>query len=144
MKRFTFYVIIVLFVIGLFACGGEGGKYDDAVDLMEKQISVTETFADNMNAATSGEEVASALNSYSDGMKELIPEMKDMMEKYPEMRGQGSEEVPEKLQALLERMNTEVQPKLQSAMVKLGEYSDDPAVQEAQKKFQETMMEMMQ
>jgi predicted transcriptional regulator len=141
MKKFILCATVVVFLFGLAACGG-GGKYADAKKLMEKQVQLFEDFANALDKAGSADDVVAALNNFSDGMKEMVPQMKELQEKYPELKDAKDEAMPEELKPIMEKLQNEVMPKFMGAMMKIQQYASDPAVQEASQKFQQAMSEM--
>ncbi|MBN1270836.1 MAG: hypothetical protein JXB26_01065 [Candidatus Aminicenantes bacterium] len=140
MKKWVFFLTLVVFVFGLTACGG--GKYADAKKLMEKQVQVFENFVNGLDKAENAEAVAAALNNFSDEMKSMVPQMKAIQEKYPELDNAADEDIPAELKPLIEKLEKEIMPKFMSAMMKIGQYADDPVVKEANEKFQQTMSEL--
>lgn len=116
-----------------FACGG---KYDDAVDVQEDFIDLAADYVKEMDTADSAEKVAAAMNHYADGMAELAPRIREINEKYPELR--DPETMPEKLKATTEEQK-EVMRNVSSSFMKAMPYMQDPQVQAAQKRIAQAM-----
>jgi hypothetical protein len=116
-----------------FACGG---KYDDAVDVQEDFINLAADYVKEMDTADSAEKVAAAMNHYADGMAELAPRIREINEKYPELR--DPETVPEKLKSTTEEQK-EVMRNVSSSFMKAMPYMQDPEVQAAQKRIAQAM-----
>jgi hypothetical protein len=111
----------------LAACGS--GKYDDAEEIISDQAKITEDYVNGLDQAKSSEDVVDVINEFSDGMKSLIPKIKEYKEKFPEL-WTGNEEVPEKIKAQQKRLE-EAGQKVQAATMNLMKYMMDPKVQEA-------------
>lgn len=130
MKKLVLVLTVALFLLGLSACGG--GKYADVKALMNKMIDANEEFAAAADKAKNVDDAIAALNDLAKAMEGVIPKMKEMSEKYSELKGQDP---PEELKSLNEKMQA-ASKKTQEAMMKLGGvYGTDP-------KFQEAMMKM--
>ncbi|MFP4572707.1 MAG: hypothetical protein ACLFNW_07035 [Desulfobacterales bacterium] len=69
-----------------FACGG---KYSDAVEVQEDFIGLAGDFVDAMDSADSADKVATAMNNYADVLEDLMPRVREINEKYPELRNPG-------------------------------------------------------
>ncbi|NIM11609.1 MAG: hypothetical protein GTO45_05900 [Candidatus Aminicenantes bacterium] len=137
MKK-LFSVLVVGLLLIAFACGG-GGKYADLKNVFEDYIDATEKFFDGFEKADNADKVAAAINDYSDAVKKIIPKMKEMQKKYPDL---GKEkDVPEELKATMERFQ-KVMAKMPTLFGKVAQYGTDPKVQEAQKKLMEVMAEL--
>lgn len=141
MKKIVLAATVGLFLFSLAACGG-GGKYAEAKKLTEKQVSLFEGFISDLDSAGNAGDVATALNNLSDEMQKLIPQMKELQEKYPELKDAKNEEMPEELKPIMEKMEKEIMPKFIGAFAKVGQYASDPAVMEASQKFQKAMSEL--
>jgi len=135
MKRFVLFATIVLFVFGLTACKG-GGKYADVKDVMEKYVAGNEAFVTALDNVKSADDVVTALTALTKVTNELAPKMKEIDQKYPELK--DLQNPPEELKPLMDRVNA-VMGKMMSGMEKMMAYASDPKVQEAQTKYQEAM-----
>jgi hypothetical protein len=132
------WLAVVLMIGGVAACGG-GGKYASAKALMGKQLAAMSHYADAMEKAGNAQEVAAAMNAYAAEQKELIPAMKEVQQKFPEMMAQ--KEPPVELKEEMEKMQ-QIGQRVAAASMKAVQYMSDPVVQEAQKKFAESMSGM--
>lgn len=137
-SKMSAWMVIVLLVSGLAACGG-GGKYASAKSLVNKQITILERYADAMDKAGSAQDVAAALNVYAADTKDLIPAMKKFQEQFPEMKNQA--DPPAELKPEMEKMQ-QAMGRMMNASIKAAKYMSDPIVQEAQKKLGEAMSSM--
>ncbi len=137
-NKTTAWAVMVLLVAGAAACGG-GGKYGSAKSLINKQIAVMESYADDMEKAGSAADVAKALNEYAAAQKDLIPAMKKFEEQFPEIKEQ--KDFPAELKPEMDKMQ-QVMGRIMSASMKAAQYMSDPIVQEAQQKLNEAMASM--
>jgi hypothetical protein len=140
MKKFALLAGTIFFIFVIVSCGG--GKYSDAVKVMEKYCDAMDSFSDDLNKATSAADAAKAINAFSDSIASIMPEMKDLEKKYPELKSQKEEDMPAELKPVMDRMQKEIMPKFMGAMGKMQQYMSDPVVQEAYKKMGETMSKM--
>ncbi|MCX6557814.1 MAG: hypothetical protein NTW95_10360 [Candidatus Aminicenantes bacterium] len=129
------WLAAVLMIGGALACGG-GGKYGAAKDLINKQITMMNNYADAMEKAGNAQDVAAALNAYAEASKDLAPDIQKVQEQFPEMKQQA--EPPAELKAEMDKLK-EVMGRIMSASMKAAQYMSDPVVQEAQKKLGEAM-----
>lgn len=127
---------LTLFIFCLTACGGGGGKYADVKSVMKKVGEETDKFVAAMDKADNGEKVAAAMTDFAETMGEMRTELEELIKKYPELEDMENppEELAEEAQAFMGSWS-----KIMSAMMKIQQYADDPAVLEAQKKFDEVM-----
>jgi hypothetical protein len=135
-SRLAVVLCAVVFIAGLTACGGGGGKYADLKPVVKKFNSNTEKFIAAMESADSAEKVASALTDFAKIMAGLKTDMEKMEEKYPELKDMSDpppelEEDGAKMQELMMKMGT--------VMMKAMEYQDDEAVKAAMEEFQKVM-----
>lgn len=139
MKKVVLFAAVVLFVFGLTACGKGGGKYADVKDVLEKFVVANEKFASALDDAKSADDVVAALTAVTKVTNELAPKMKEIEQKYPELKNQ--ENPPAELKPLTDRLMAAA-GKMMSGMQKAMAYASDPKVQEAQQKYQEAMATM--
>jgi hypothetical protein len=127
---------VVLFVLNLTACGS---KYSDVEEAMNAQAKTMENYIDAMEKAESAEDVVASINGFTSEMKELIPQLKEVMATYPELSDEQAP--PEELQAVSEEMRTQ-SGNLQAAMMKAMQYMQDPGVKKAIQDQGRIMMEL--
>jgi len=125
---------VVVFIFGSIACGG--GKYADAKKTVAKSNKALEAFLGKMDKIDNAKDVAAALTGFTSEMEKIMPEMKKLEEKYPELK--GSQGVPEELGEEGKKM-MELWGKFASVMMKIQQYGDDPEVQKAQEKLEDIM-----
>ena len=138
MKKWTTFLGLAVFVLGMMACGGGGGggKYADVKSVINKFNDSTEKWIEAMEKADSAKAVAAALRDYAGKMKGMQAEMEKLEEKYPEL--QGMSDPPPELAEEAKKME-ELMGKMMSVMMKAAQSADDPDVQAAQKEFEEAM-----
>lgn len=133
-------VLALLCVTILVAACGGGAAGPKAT--MEKFAGVMENLGDSMTKAETAADVAKALESYTDAMEKLIPEMKAVNEQHPELKNLGKGgEVPAEYKEIMERIEKAGQS-MGAAMMKMGQFYQDEAVQKAQKRFTEVMAKL--
>ena len=120
-------MMAVFAVAGLLMFGCGSSPEDEAADVIKQHVDVTETFVNTLEKADSADDVAKAIDAYTAGMKELIPKIQNLNEKYPEFE---DGKVPEELEKDAQRLE-ELAGKMSAAMMKTVSYMMDPAVQKA-------------
>ena len=131
--------ICVISIFLLFACGG--GKYADAKKTMKKQADVTIAYVNALESAENAGDVADAINTYTDEMEKLIPDIQKMMKDLPEVRNPQS--IPKELEEDYAKAS-EASAKIETAQKKLFQYITDPQVQKALQHMSEVMQKMNQ
>ncbi len=130
MKKLVLCLTVVVFLVGLVACGG-GGEYAEAKEVMEDMIGAFDGFGTAMEKANDAKAVAAALNDFLAKMEDLKPKMDELEKKYPNLKN----EPPEELKDLMPKMD-EAGKKMMGAMMKIGQYAADPEVAKAMEKLQ--------
>ena len=136
MKRRLFIPFLCALAV-LLLIAGCAGKYADAKKVNKEYMALVQGYVDDLEKTENAQDAAKAINRFADGMEALWPKMKALSEKYPELRDRNN--VPEELKEM-QAEAAEVGKKMGSAMMKLMPYMQDPEVQKAQKRLQETMM----
>jgi hypothetical protein len=111
-------------------------KYADAKKVLTQFADLTEDYVKNLNSAEDAESVAKALDDYTTPMKDVVPELVKILKKYPELKDETTH--PEELKPLMKRFNKVFQ-NLMAASAKVMKYANNPAVQEANKRYKDTM-----
>ena len=132
--KWMIVLCVVVFIFGAIACGG--GKYADAKKAVAKSNKALEGFLGKMDKVDNAKDVAAALTGFTNEMEKIVPEMKKLEEKYPELK--GSQSIPEELGEEGKKM-MELWGKFASVMMKIQQYGDDPEVQKAQEKLEDIM-----
>ena len=130
---FLYALAALLLVAG---CTGSKGKYADAKKVNKEYMALVKGYIDDLDKTESAQDAAKAINRFTDGMEALWPKMKALSEKYPELRDPNNS--PEELKEM-QAEAAEVGKKMGGSMMKLMPYMQDPEVQKAQKRLQETM-----
>lgn len=112
-----------------FACGG---KYSDAVEVQEDFIGLAGDFVDAMDSADSADKVATAMNNYADVLEDLMPRVREINEKYPELR--NPDKVPEKFEQTAEEHQAVTQ-QVGSSFMKAMPYMSSPEVRQTQERI---------
>lgn len=127
-----------LFVsLGLAACGS--GKYGDVKAVMDAQARVMENYIDALARARNTQDVVAAIHDFTRKMKELIPDIKKTLKKYPELSERLNP--PEELKAQTAQMR-ELSARLQATTMKTMPYMQDAEVQAAMQEQRKVMMEL--
>jgi uncharacterized protein YjgD (DUF1641 family) len=135
MKRRRFIPFLFALAV-LLLMAGCGGKYADAKKVNKEYMALVQGYIDDLDKTESAQDAAKAIDRFADGMQALLPKMKALAEKYPELKDRDN--IPEELKEM-QAEAAEVGKKMGSAMMKLMPYMQDPEVQKAQKRLQETM-----
>jgi hypothetical protein len=135
-KVALFAVLALIFFAGLVY---SNGKYAEAKPIVEKMTVSLEKFIANLERAENADAVVSALDAYTNVMKELAPKAKALLKKYPELKDEKTH--PEELKPLLKKMD-ELGKKMFGVLGKIQQFADDPQVKEANKRFMDTMAAM--
>ena len=121
----------------VLACGGS--KYGDAEKVLSEEITIMSTFAEQMEKAGDADAVAAAINTFTKKMEKLVPRLKELTEKYPEMK--AGKDLP----ASLEKQMAEAESmgrKLQGAMMKTMQYMMNAKVRKAWEEYGRIMSAM--
>jgi short-subunit dehydrogenase involved in D-alanine esterification of teichoic acids len=133
MKKILLSTLIVVVIAAMTACGGGGG--DDLDSLIEKQISIMEDLASDVESADNAAEMAEALNKATAELKILAAS--PAIEELKKLKNiQNPSEIPEEITKHLPKL-MEAGMKLFGAMNKINQFQEDPMVKEALQKFQE-------
>jgi len=134
-KSAVYFVLTGIIVI-MMGCGS-GSKYSDFVEVNTKFLGAMEAYITAMGEADSAKEVAKAINEYSDELEKIVPQIKKVMDKYPEL--QNTTEVPEELKSI-ERRSKDLEQKVANSYKNMMKYMMDPEVQAAQQRLQKAML----
>jgi len=138
MKKGHFLPLLCALAVLLLIAGCAGkGKYADAKKVNKQYMTLVQGYMNDLDKTESAQDAAKAINRFADGMQSLWPKMKALSEKYPELKDPNN--IPEELKEM-QAEAAEVGKKMGGSMMKLMPYMQDPEVQKAQKRLQETMM----
>jgi len=138
MKCKVWTILAVVISIWLPLTAAFAADYSDAVKVNEQFVAAMEQYVEELTSANSGPTVAAAFNNYTDVMEKLVPQLKAMKEKYPEL---GSGELPEVMKPLAERAE-QLGGKMAGAMMNIVPFMGDPSVQAAQQRMAQVMGNM--
>ena len=133
-------LILLLFFTGAFSfsesISPEETQYADAKNVLENLAGLIETFVADMDQAEGAKNVAGVLDGFAEAMKELLPEINEIREKYPELNNEDTH--PEELKPLLRRIDKDFQA-MMTSYGKVKEHIEDPDVKAADEKYKEVM-----
>ncbi len=136
-KSYKAIIIVMVLLVAIVGCGQD--KYDELVSYNNQFVEITRDYIDGLNSAQNAEEVAKAMNKYSDEFSVLIPKMQKINEKYPGLLTQ--KDLPESVvQSQAEA--TKVGMEFASSFMKTMKYITDPKVAEAQQKMGQMMQSL--
>ena len=126
---FRVLAIILLTAFISLGCGADGSS------VLKKQIDVTENYVNGLANAKSADDVAKTIDTFTEDMKKLMPELIEFEKKYPDYQ---DGKVPKEIEADVKKME-EVSEKMEGAMMKMMKYMMDPKVQAAMTRMGEEM-----
>ena len=135
MKK-IFSVLVVGILVLSYACGGGG---DDPKSVVKDFLAVMDDLVVDVEKADNADDIVSAIDKYADGMKKLIPRLKQLKDKFPGLM--KSKTLPPEFKEFEAKFN-EMQPKMMAVFGKMMKYAADPKVQAAQAKMMEAMKSM--
>lgn len=139
MKRLISIVLAAgLALLLLGACSSDGTS--EFKSLMNEQVDVMETFAENVEKVQNAEDMAAAIEEYTADMKELIPRLQEFRDKFPDYE-KGA--MPEQLKEEAKRVE-QASTKLSAAMMSSLRYMMDTDVQQAMKNMAQELGEFNQ
>lgn len=141
MKKLMLFMMMIAAFASVSVSSVLAADYSDAIKVQEKFIAAMENYVQKMETVQSSSGVVSALNSYTDRINKIAPQMKAMMEKYPELK--NSDKIPEPFKPLSVRAK-KVAEEMGMAMMKAMPHMQNPAVQAAQQRMAAAMAKMGQ
>ena len=91
-----------------------------------------------LDKSGNAKDVAKAINHFADKMEAIMPRMKKLAEKYPELKDTSN--VPEELRDSQKKAEAAGR-KIAGSMMKIMPYMADPEVQKAQERMNAAMMQ---
>ena len=125
---------LLMSLLLLNGCGDK--KYADVKELNEDVAKVMDEYVAELEKSDNAQDVAKAINHFSDKMEALMPKMKKLAEKYPELQDKSN--VPEELKESQKKAEALGQ-KIAGSMMKIMPYMNDPEVQKAQERMSAAM-----
>lgn len=133
------YGILTAAILAVFLISGCGSdSSNEAQAILKKQINITEAYVNGLENAANADDVAKTIQNYTQGMKEMIPQLKEFEKKYPEFK---AGKTPEGMEDEYKRIE-EVSAKIPGTMMKITQYMMDSKVQAAMQKMGEEMSKM--
>ena len=130
-KKWLIIVGAAVFIAGTFSCGGD--NYADVKKVLADGNKVLESFLDDMGKAESADQVANILTDFNKAMGKLMPEMRQLEEKYPELlKGQ---EIPPELGEVGQK-SMELWKQFPNVLMQAQQYADNEKVQKAMDELQ--------
>jgi PBP1b-binding outer membrane lipoprotein LpoB len=137
MKKFLSILPAILFIAFFFnACGSDATS--DMESLMKKQANVLEKCSEGMEKAQGADDVVKAIEAYTAGMKELLPELQEFQKKYPDYEKGVA---PKDLEDEIKRVE-QATARFQAAMMNNVRFMMDARVQEAMSRMGKEMGEV--
>jgi hypothetical protein len=115
------YFGFLLVGLGFYSCSKETSE---AKAVMEKQISLTESFISATEKAGNAKEATAALNDFSAAWNELAPKITELKEKHPDVYKKEIERSTKKREELTQKL-------LIAMMLPMQQYPSDPDVKKA-------------
>ena len=128
-------LVLLLLCLPLAVPRAQEGRYADLIQVFHDYMDASEEVITALDQAQSAEEVTAAMRLFLEATKTYLERAEAMEEKYPEL----GDEVPEELEQLLEDFG-EIMTRLNAAMVKLGDYQDDPELLKVMEEIQNLQM----
>ena len=133
-------LVFLLIITGVFSFGDsisrDEAKYDDAKQVLENLAGLLEEFVADMDQAENAKTIAKVLDGFAEDMKELLPGINKIREKYPELDKEDTH--PEELKPLLQRIDKDFRAMMKS-YGKVNQHIEDPDVKAADEKYKEVM-----
>lgn len=136
--------VFALSVLALFVVTGcnKAEKYADVKSAMNDIIKLQENYIGSLEKAKDSKEFIAAVKTFGEGMEKLMPKMKELDKKYPEMKNQ--KEPPAELKPLVEKVEAVSKKMMEVQPAIMTKYMKDKTVQDALKEFAEKMQKMQQ
>ncbi len=132
MKPIAMLFCCIVLAGAMFTACGSKVDYSEVIEVNEKYIELLETYTSNLDSAGGASDVADAMHELADGLEVVLPEMKKLMGKYPELKNEAKQ--PERIKALTQKA-TEVAQQFIGSMAKVMPYMNDPEVRQAQERI---------
>ncbi len=135
MKK-TISLLLTAFIIGTFFVSCGGGKYSDLESISNAYLKAIDGLVNDVNKVNNASDAAKALNNYADKMEKLIPDLKRIYEKYPELKNMKNDD--KNADPKIVEINNKMKEKMKElipAMMKLMKYYNDPEVKKAHQRL---------
>lgn len=115
-------------------------KYRDAKRILAELIKLYENFILKIESTEDPQTISSAVNNFSSDLERLIPEMKRINSRYPELE-KFKLSPPAELQSESSMLEV-LEPRLKEAFFKIKLYSSDENVKKATENLQKVLIKM--
>jgi hypothetical protein len=96
-------------------------------------------YVDQLEKADSAKKIAAAMDEFADAMTKLGPKMKEVAEKYPELKDEKNQ--PDAFKKIHKESEV-MQKRFSGSFMKTMQYMTDPKVQQAQQRIAAAMRTM--
>ncbi|CCK78575.1 hypothetical protein [Desulfobacula toluolica] len=131
-------ILATVLLTAFLVLGCSSNANNDAKSIIKNQANVTEDYVNGLVSAKNADDMVAAIENYTEGMKKLIPELKEFEKNYPEYK-QGK--MPEWMEADIKRLEA-ASAKIPEAMMKMVTYMMDGKVQAAMEKMGQEMSKL--
>ena len=111
-------VLVMVSIMFMAACGGGGGTVtkDEARYAMKQLKSHMDDLLEDTEKAKSVSDIVDAINDFADGLERLLPKLKDMAQKSPDIliTDEKIKEAHTQLQASIASLKEKMQKKMKS------------------------------
>jgi hypothetical protein len=132
-KQIGFFLAILIMNMIITGCGGS--KYSEAIKVNQEYVAAMEKYIEKIEKADNAKAVETAMNAFADDLEKIMPRMKKLAEKYPELKSQNP---PEDVMPS-QNKTKEVGARFGGTFMKISPYMEDPGVQQAQKRIMAVM-----
>ncbi len=113
-----------------------GGKYSDLIKINAQFLKIQEKCRASLDKSHNAKDVEEALNKLADDTEVLMPILRKMYEKYPELAGKPSHDYPVEAKVMLEESETKLREageRFRKSVEKIETepYADDPRIKKA-------------
>ncbi len=141
MKKTILIVSLLALSFSMSFLSASPGNYDDLKAFMASTNVAMDELVVEMEAAKDAKSIAAAISKMNNKFMAMLPGLKKLYEKYPNLDELTEKNVPEELKAEVEKGKVN-QTKMQSFGPKIMQHGSDPAVSKALQEMQQCSMEM--
>lgn len=132
-------VAFICFIVAVWGCKKSSSKYEEVRQYLQKSIAIQKEYLHAIEQAKNQKDVALAMNSFAEKLKEINPIMRNLVEKYPEIVSE--KDIPKELQDVMEEQNSLAAKIHEASMKNVVPYINTPEVIEATKNLANVMGE---
>lgn len=145
MKKTGTLIIALIFCLSFTSSCSQDertGKYSDLKTVMDEMHRIFDSYTKAIENVQNPEDLADAMDDFSESLLEIEPELKKLEKKYPELKSDTTE-APEELKEQMHKLEKAMKD-LTAAMYssEVIEYMSSPEVIEASKRFQRAMQQL--